>query len=81
MKVPFYATSEISYKIKEQLEKCRPLSSEQNWLSKQKWVQNHFENIFQYYFPKSSLKNIPYERHYNPRFVYFLPHFEGQKHF
>ena len=32
--------------------------------------------IFQYDIHKNALKmNIPYARHYNPRFVYFLPHF------
>ena len=43
--------SEIFNQIVEQLEKCRPLSSVQNWLSKQQWVQSNFEIIFQYLLP------------------------------
>ena len=35
----------------EQLEKCRPLSSVQNWLSQHQWVQSHVEIIFQYLLP------------------------------
>ena len=35
----------------------------------------HQNNSFRY------RKYIPYARHYNPRFVYFLPTFEVQKRF
>ena len=48
----------------EQLEKCRPLSSVQNWLSKQQWVQSHFEIIFQYFHLISITSMKEYSKHY-----------------